>query len=53
MKATVKGLVEEANAKVKTHEVKEAIKLVNNANVQFVDVREDHEVQEEGMIHWY
>ncbi|HEY8512666.1 MAG TPA: rhodanese-like domain-containing protein [Cyclobacteriaceae bacterium] len=50
MKATVKGLVEEANAKVKTHEVQEAIKLVKNANVQFVDVREDREVQEEGMI---
>jgi rhodanese-related sulfurtransferase len=50
MKATVKGLVEEANAKVKTYEVKEAIELVNDGNIQFVDVREDHEVYGEGMI---
>jgi hypothetical protein len=39
MKATVKGLVQEANAKVKVHEVKEAIKMLNNTNVQFVDVQ--------------
>ncbi len=50
MKTTVKGLVEEANTKVKAYEVGEAIEMLNDKSIQFVDVREDHEVHGEGII---
>jgi rhodanese-related sulfurtransferase len=47
---SVKDLVAEANAKITTVQPQDAIKLVNDPNVVFVDLRDSAELQREGKV---
>jgi rhodanese-related sulfurtransferase len=47
---SVKDLVAEANAKITTVQPQDAIKLVNDPNVAFVDLRDSAELQREGKV---
>ena len=50
MKRTSKQLVSEANAVVKSLPPEDAVKLVGNPDVQFVDIREPAEVAKSGLV---
>jgi len=45
-----KQLVSAANAEIQTRSLDEAKALADDANVQFVDVRDGHEVRQSGML---
>ena len=47
---SVKDLVAEANSKITTVSPQDAIKLVNDSNVVFVDLRDSAELQREGKV---
>ncbi len=44
-----KQMLAEANATIETIDVQHALRLVGDASVQFVDIREAHEVAQSGM----
>ena len=46
----VKQLVQEANARITTVPVAEAITLLDDPGVQFVDIRDVRELEREGMV---
>ncbi|HRN61479.1 MAG TPA: rhodanese-like domain-containing protein [Luteimonas sp.] len=50
VKKGVKQLVQEANARITTVPVAEAIGLLDDPNVQFVDIRDVRELEREGMV---
>lgn len=50
MKRTSKQLVSEANAVVESLPPEDAVKLVGNPDVQFVDIREPAEVAKSGLV---
>ena len=50
IKKNSKKLVQEAESKIKTLKVKEAIKLLDNNNFLFIDVRDYRELIKEGKI---
>ena len=50
IKKSVKELVAEANAEIETVTVGDALKLKNNPNVTFVDIRDIRELDRDGRI---
>ena len=50
LKKTVKSMVAEAKSKINEIDAKEAIKLFNNENVIFIDIRDIRERQKLGFI---
>ena len=50
LKKTVKNMVAEAKSKINEIDAKEAIKLFNNENVIFIDIRDIRERQKLGFI---
>ncbi len=50
LKKTVKQMLAEANAEVETVSAADAIKLKNDPNVVFVDIRDVRELDREGRI---
>jgi rhodanese-related sulfurtransferase len=50
MKTTVKDLLEKANSQIKTYEVADAMKRLEEKDVVFVDVRDEPELQDGGKI---
>ena len=50
LKKTVKQLLDEANAEVETISAENAIKLKDNPDVLFVDIRDIRELDREGRI---
>jgi rhodanese-related sulfurtransferase len=50
MKKGIKQLLEEANARIKTVSVDEAMKMHGQENVVFVDIRDVRELERDGMI---
>ena len=50
MNKTAKGIVEEAQALIKTYSVEQAIALHGKPNIQFVDVRDVRELEREGVV---
>lgn len=50
LKKTVKELVAEASAEIRTVSAEEALKLKDDPNVVFVDIRDVRELQREGKI---
>lgn len=50
MKKGIKQLLEEANARIKTVSVDEAVKMHGQENVVFVDIRDVRELERDGMI---
>jgi rhodanese-related sulfurtransferase len=50
MKTTVKDLLEKANSQIKTYEVADAMKRLEEKDAVFVDVRDEPELQEGGKI---
>lgn len=47
---SVKELIEEANSRVKTVTVPEALQLVNDSDTVFIDLRDSAELQRDGKI---
>ncbi len=50
MKKGIKQLLEEANARIKTVSVDEAVKMHGQENVVFVDIRDVRELERDGLI---
>ncbi|MCB9931617.1 MAG: rhodanese-like domain-containing protein [Alphaproteobacteria bacterium] len=50
MKKGIKQLLEEANARIKTVPVEEAIKMHGRDDVVFVDIRDVRELERDGMV---
>ena len=50
MAAGFKQLVKSANAEIQTRSLDEAKSLAGDDNVQFIDVRDGHEVRQSGML---
>ena len=45
-----KQMLAEANARIETIDVQHALRLVGDPNVQFVDIREAHEIAQSGTL---
>ncbi len=50
LKKTVKQLCDEANAEVETIKVADALKMKDDPNVQFVDIRDIRELDRDGRV---
>ena len=50
MKQTIKTLLTEANAEVETIPAAEAMDLLNNEDVCFIDIRDSAEIERDGKI---